>query len=457
MNFNSPENLANKILEETKNSNGKLKFPICPFKLLIDRGVIISLCDFNNLSGVIINDIDNVTIVGIKYRSSYARQRFTAAHELCHYIRDLKSNMGEFNSIECLNNQNTEIEKYADDFASSLLMPRYKIIELCNEFKNKDGFVDFEKITIIAEFFGVSFRSCVNRIAYDLKLIDGDITPKGLNDRINNYKPNQKRRELINETSDEKLLSNMIDSLNFIMIKEYNFTKFKFLQNYIYYDNKLEGVKIKRSDLNFVLSDLNYNQDNSRFFNSEDEGICMTLGNLKLQEFVLNSEIQVGINKCQELHKLLYHYVPFPENNGRFRSNDAIIKRGTIQPVHYYEISEKMKKLDIEFSNFLKTESLLSDSEYIRSIVEFIYEFIVIHPFNDGNGRISRALMNWMLQLRNIPPIYVDETCYNEYYNALSKIDLKDDFTPFIIFVERRILFTLLQINQHLFIDNIDI
>ena len=83
----TPEELANTELEKLRKS-GKLTFPIDSFKILHDAGAFIVLKDFENLAGIIINDEDNCTIVGINSNSGWQRQRFTAAHEYCHFIKD---------------------------------------------------------------------------------------------------------------------------------------------------------------------------------------------------------------------------------------------------------------------------------------------------------------------------------------------------------------------------------
>ena len=59
-----------------------------------------------------------------------------------------------------------------------------------------------------------------------------------------------------------------------------------------------------------------------------------------------------------------------------------------------------------------------SIGQYIEQVAYFIYKFIVIHPFRDGNGRISRALLNWMLSKRDIPPIY------DEMINIINGVDV---------------------------------
>ena len=50
----TPAKLAEKTLEDIKNKYGEIKFPIDPFKLLKDSGVLISFSDFEKLEGIIL-------------------------------------------------------------------------------------------------------------------------------------------------------------------------------------------------------------------------------------------------------------------------------------------------------------------------------------------------------------------------------------------------------------------
>lgn len=451
----TPAKLAEKTLEEIKNKYGEIKFPIDPFKLLKDSGVLISFSDFEKLEGIILNDEDDITIVGINRLRPWSRQRFTAAHEHCHFIKDLKKNKNEVNTIECLSGSNDEIEKFADKYASELLMPKYKLEELCDQYKNENGFVDFDSIIYISEFFGVSFESCVFRIAYTLKMIDGDTDSKELKKRIKNYHPDKKRKELILKNNDFLLIGNAIDSFFYCMVDLNRNIGAKFLNNYIYYDNKIEGIEQK--DVPYILADLSYNKEKSIFFNSEDEKVIMTLGNYALQEYVLTTDDKLEIKKCNELHKLLHFYTPYPEYSGNYRTDDAVIMMGTMQPVTYIEIPNEIEKLNMEFEHFLSNINTYKVSEYIENVVYFIYKFIKIHPFADGNGRVSRALLNWMLRLKRIPPIYIDDKCRKEYYNALSAIDTDGDYVPFILLVEKRVINTLIELHDYLFVEESEV
>lgn len=51
------------------------------------------------------------------------------------------------------------------------------------------------------------------------------------------------------------------------------------------------------------------------------------------------------------------------------------------------------------------------------------YKFIRIHPFDDGNGRLARILMNLSLMKFGFPPVIIKTQKKEEYYRALQQAD----------------------------------
>lgn len=100
-------------------SDREMIFPINPFQMLREMGVMFTFRPFNKYEGIYIpkEDEEDIPVVGINVKRPITRQRFTAAHELCHHLKD--ANRG----FMCTINVHSEVERYAENFAAELLMP----------------------------------------------------------------------------------------------------------------------------------------------------------------------------------------------------------------------------------------------------------------------------------------------------------------------------------------------
>ncbi len=158
--LDSPQQLAKRIIDRLQEEN-EITFPIDPFKLLSMNGIVYQFRDFKELEGIYIAPLnqEDIPIVGINYNRPIPRQRFTAAHELCHHIKDRS------NEACPIGGHKDAIEKFADQFASELLMPRGYFEAEAQKYLI-DGKVTFDDALKLSLHFGVSFESCVFTLAY---------------------------------------------------------------------------------------------------------------------------------------------------------------------------------------------------------------------------------------------------------------------------------------------------
>ncbi|MFB6455438.1 Fic family protein [Chitinophaga sp. Hz27] len=70
------------------------------------------------------------------------------------------------------------------------------------------------------------------------------------------------------------------------------------------------------------------------------------------------------------------------------------------------------------------------------------YRFVRMHPFDDGNGRMSRLLMNYVLLRHNYPPVIIKSDDKKNYLNALNDADI-GDLDVFISYIEKQLIWSL--------------
>jgi Fic family protein len=59
-------------------------------------------------------------------------------------------------------------------------------------------------------------------------------------------------------------------------------------------------------------------------------------------------------------------------------------------------------------------------------------KFVTIHPFGDGNGRVSRLMMNFVLHKNQYPMVDIEYGRRAAYYGSLERSQFKEDERPFM-------------------------
>ncbi len=164
--------------------------------------------------------------------------------------------------------------------------------------------------------------------------------------------------------------------------------------------------------------------------------------------------IPISRNYILQLHKILYSHMNNPMG-GRAKSVQNYISAnypdGHVEtlftPLAPFETPEALDKICEEYNRVIGNMEV----EPLIAIPVFIHDFLCIHPFNDGNGRMSR-LLTTLLLYRN--GFYVGKYISLEakiaknkdlYYNALSQVqhgwhEGTEDVVPFIKYLLGTIL-----------------
>ena len=422
--YREPERMAANFLA-VYFKDGQITYPINPFQMLKDMNVLFSFRNFKNLEGLYIppeNKMD-LPVVGININRPITRQRFTAAHELCHHLRDKDK------QVVCPIGKKDSIEYFADSFASAILMPYAELQRKIDEYADETGKVDFDGVLYIADYFGVSFEACVYRIAYTMQKLKDCIERTELKKRIKSFFPNMKRKKLGLTYAD--LYCDLIDSFE----EEMQFipddhVRLIFMNQYIYNDSRMEGLNVTLEQASEIVTDLRMNMQNSRYCSEENEVYMSIAGHYLMYQHILETPVKadVSIYNIVDLNKYLYQYYPFPEFGGKIRDENLVIKGAKFEVVDFRYICKELDKLEIEIQNIYKKKDKIKISEYIKHVVRMHHMITKIHPFSDGNGRTTRAFMNIQLIRRGLPPLYIKVKEKKEYLDALEVADTKNNY-----------------------------
>ena len=156
--------------------------------------------------------------------------------------------------------------------------------------------------------------------------------------------------------------------------------------------------------------------------------------------------IPIRPNNILQLHRDLYSFSS-RDTGGRFKNADNVIaesgkdgqQRIRFMPVSAFETPEAMENLCNEFNKAIDR----AEYDPLLLIPMFILDFLCIHPFNDGNGRMSRLLTLLLLYRSGyIVGKYVSmemliEKTKETYYEALQNSSVEwhnnqSEYTSFV-------------------------
>lgn len=170
----------------------------------------------------------------------------------------------------------------------------------------------------------------------------------------------------------------------------------------VYTSNKIEGNTLTKGQTKAVLEGIAQDAD----LRSQTEVIQLnrairdnfTIENLSM-ELILNIHKDITFNTLEK-----------SEWEGKLRSEQVYISNSAIVPPN----SDKVKKELVD-----AIERFNDSDRELLDILRFKLDFVRIHPFMDGNGRVSRLIMNGLLSAKGYPRIIIRNQDKGFYYDAI--------------------------------------
>lgn len=136
----------------------------------------------------------------------------------------------------------------------------------------------------------------------------------------------------------------------------------------------------------------------------------------------------------KELHKLCFQPKD-GEKAGLYRTVDVLIS-GSAHNEELPSFHDVPSKMAAFIASLAQQRRDLHPVEYAAVLH---LDFVRIHPFEDGNGRVARLLMNHALLRAGYPPVVISPRFKHEYIQALERSWTdKQIFTDYIIAQEQQ-------------------
>ncbi|QLH07120.1 Fic family protein [Nitrosopumilus ureiphilus] len=111
---------------------------------------------------------------------------------------------------------------------------------------------------------------------------------------------------------------------------------------------------------------------------------------------------------------------------GIIRTYNVFVTNSESKFTHWKFVPNFLK----EFYSWYKKSEKTTNPVILSALAHF--RFGNIHPFGDGNGRISRLIMNYVLIKHNYPPLNIKFSDRTSYYDALERGNLRNDEIYFL-------------------------
>src|SRR3989338_5640671 len=182
----------------------------------------------------------------------------------------------------------------------------------------------------------------------------------------------------------------------------------RFTVNFTYESNAIEGNSLTLKDVTLILG------ENVVPKNKDLREVYETRNTREAHELLFKNKIKINIKDIISIHSILIKDTGVQPG---FKKLPNYLLMRNLKTTAPEKVEEEMNKLISWYeSNKDKTHPL-------RLAAEFHAGFERIHPFDDGNGRTGRILLNAILLEQNYPPLIIRKTARIAYFASLEAFD----------------------------------
>jgi len=193
---------------------------------------------------------------------------------------------------------------------------------------------------------------------------------------------------------------------------------------FTYHSNKIEGSTLTLREVALAVNEPMVP------INKPTQDIVEAKLHMQIYENIIKSKppIHLSMNTVKDWHSILFSLHPNRNNfAGLIRKGRIFISGSNYVPPPGGIVCEQL--ID-ELFEWYKTNKESMYPVLLACLMHFY--FVSIHPFEDGNGRMTRLIMNYILFKNNYPMFTLSYNIRKSYYKALERANLKEDDMVFV-------------------------
>ena len=187
-----------------------------------------------------------------------------------------------------------------------------------------------------------------------------------------------------------------------------------FMIKFTYDSNRIEGSTLSLKETAKIL-DMQISPKNKPISDIKE-----TEAHKKVFYEMLNHEQDLTLDTIFNWHKSLFENTK-SDIAGKNRTHTVGIAGSKVK----FPPDPKLNKLLKEFIKWYNSSKKTLHPLLLAFLSHL--KFVSIHPFADGNGRISRIMMNFILNKHNYPMLNIKYSNRDSYYNSLERAQLTNN------------------------------
>lgn len=229
------------------------------------------------------------------------------------------------------------------------------------------------------------------------------------------YKFSKREEEIVNKLKRHARLKVM-------HLSEKDWDRFTGL--FTYNTNAIEGNTITQEEVFHIL------EENKWPFSKPKEDISEIYGVVEAIRYIRKIREHISLDLMKNLHRIIFANSKSFAGEFRKKGTEVGIKDGLGNIVHLGAPSHRIVTLLTELVKWYNQNKKKLPAIVLAAVVHNQFEYI--HPFEDGNGRVGRLLMNNILIKNHMPPVNIQLERRKEYYETLRIFQRSGDMKPTI-------------------------